>query len=197
MIYFGTSTVPTVTKAMQDGLIGQMCQPNVGGTIRAREWAADNGCFSDRWNEIKWTRWLERQPRTCHFAVVPDVVGDHAATVERWSEYSSYVTGLGFKAAFVAQDGCELGDVPAEAECLFIGGSTEFKLSETAKAIALDSRAAGRWVHMGRVNSRKRCLIAHEFGCHSVDGTLISFGPDVHLPRVIAWMEEINEMENA
>jgi hypothetical protein len=43
------------------------------------------------------------------------------------------------------------------------------------------------WVHMGRVNSWRRYSYAAGLGIDSVDGTLLAHGPDLHLPRVLAW----------
>ena len=44
---------------------------------------------------------------------------------------------------------------------------------------------------MGRVNSRQRMAIAEWFGCDSVDGTYLTFGPDRNLPRLLSWADEM------
>lgn len=48
--------------------------------------------------------------------------------------------------------------------------------------------ADDRWVHMGRVNSKKRLDTARAMGCDSVDGTYLTFGPDTNLPRLLSWL---------
>ena len=88
----------------------------------------------------------------------------------------------------MAQDGLEVLPVPWESfDVLFIGGSTEWKLGPHARALIAEAKARGKWVHMGRVNSRRRFLYADLLGCDSVDGTYLVFGPDVNLPRLINW----------
>ncbi|MDP9850368.1 hypothetical protein [Streptosporangium lutulentum] len=44
---------------------------------------------------------------------------------------------------------------------------------------------------MGRVNSHRRLRYAAGIGCQSADGTLIAFGPDHHLPRLLSWVREV------
>jgi hypothetical protein len=101
---------------------------------------------------------------------------------------------LGFPAALVAQDGLERLDVPwAAFDVLFIGGSTEWKLGEAARALVARAKARGKWVHMGRVNTRTRLRYADAIGCDSVDGTRLAFGPDDNLPRVLRWLGELDE----
>jgi hypothetical protein len=40
---------------------------------------------------------------------------------------------------------------------------------------------------MGRVNSWRRWQVADTFGCDSVDGTYLVYGPDQLLPHVLGW----------
>ncbi|MFG1965727.1 hypothetical protein [Nonomuraea sp. NPDC049028] len=48
--------------------------------------------------------------------------------------------------------------------------------------------AAGLWVHVGRVNSFKRMrYAAAAMDADSADGTLLTNGPDKHLPSVLRW----------
>jgi hypothetical protein len=88
----------------------------------------------------------------------------------------------------VAQDGLESLPVPwGDFDALFIGGTTGWKLGPHAREIAAEAKRRGKWVHMGRVNSERRCRYAAAIGCDSVDGTKLVFGPDVNLPQVLAW----------
>jgi hypothetical protein len=55
-------------------------------------------------------------------------------------------------------------------DCLFIGGSTEFKMSRECYQIAQAAILEGKHVHVGRVNTPMR--IIRWFGnCHSIDGS--------------------------
>lgn len=122
---------------------------------------------------------------------MPDVVGNHKQTVIRWTEWHSKVRDIGYKPAFVLQDGATVDEVPwGEMDALFVGGTTGFKLSNEARIIVDRAKSNGKWVHMGRVNSKKRIRIAHEWGCDSVDGTFLAFGPDVNTPKLIHMVQE-------
>ncbi|MFI1185809.1 hypothetical protein [Streptomyces californicus] len=46
---------------------------------------------------------------------------------------------------------------------------------------------------MGRVNSRVRMGIAEWFGCDSVDGTYLAYGPDRNLPKLLKWLDELDD----
>src|SRR5690606_5898878 len=98
-----------VVAAMQAGVLGYLDTPAQGNTRPTGvTWCADNGCFSDRWDEAKWLGFLEANTAhadTCAFAVVPDVVADAAATLVRFEQYAERVRGLGYPVALVAQDG--------------------------------------------------------------------------------------------
>lgn len=157
-------------------------------------WAADNGCFSERWDAPTWLRWLERlpAPETALFATVPDVVADHNATLDRWDRYAPIVKALGFKIAFVLQDGATEDTVPwDELDVLFIGGSTDFKLSPEARNIAKVAKARGKNIHMGRVNSYKRMAIAKAFDCDTADGTFLAFAPDHNISRLLTMLGKL------
>jgi hypothetical protein len=126
---------------------------------------------------------------SCLFAPAPDVLGDAIATIERSLPVLSQIRDLGYKAAFVAQDGLRIKDIPFdEFDCLFIGGSTSWKLSADARVIALLARGMKKWVHMGRVNSARRFLTAYKWGCDSVDGNFLKFGPHANFPRIKRWL---------
>ncbi|MFE4756049.1 hypothetical protein ACFRIB_38460 [Streptomyces mirabilis] len=75
---------------------------------------------------------------------------------------------------------------------LLLAGSTEWKTSPAAHRLALQARERGLAVHTGRVNSRRRLLIAQAFGCTTCDGTYLAFGPDTNLARLLAWMNELH-----
>lgn len=103
---------------------------------------------------------LKKQPL---WVAVPDVVGDAEETLKLWSIWNKRVP---FKLSFVAQDGHEPQDVPKEAHAVFIGGSTEWKLSNAHKFKGITD-----WLHIGRVNTMNRLNWAEHCGADSVDGT--------------------------
>lgn len=169
-----------------------MSSPNISYDTTGWLWAADNGCFSANWDADAWKAWLCRTAGSL-FAVVPDVVGDSAATRECWDDWCGTVVDAGHLPAFVLQDGQQVDDVPwGEAACVFVGGSTEFKLSEDARALVVEGRRRGLWAHMGRVNSYRRLLLASSWGCNSADGTFLAFGPQQNVPRLLAWLHKLD-----
>ena len=143
-------------------------------------WAADNGAFNGRYpGDAAFLAWLDRlaphQDR-CAFVAVPDVVGDATATLQLWPEMAARIRARGWPAALVLQDGMTPADVARAApDALFIGGSDRFKLGPEVRQII--NSGAWQWVHMGRVNSRRRMRYAAAIGCHSVDGTVLAFDP--------------------
>lgn len=192
-----TSTSPAINEAMSAGRLGRVCTP-AGGTRKIPPvWCADNGAFSAKWDRDKWWAWLEANAShasSCLFAVLPDVVADWTATLERSLPWIDPVRGLGYRVAIVLQDGCTAATVPWErVDAVFVGGTTVFKLGPDARALVAEAKLRGLWVHMGRVNSEKRLRYATHIGCDSADGTYISFGPDVNYPRVEAWLRGVTD----
>jgi hypothetical protein len=190
VIYLATPSGDGPRAAIASGVLGQMVTPNAGNRIvPGATWALDNGCFSDRWSSARWLRTLDRLAGKpgCLFAVVPDVVGCHRETLHLWNHWWSAPMRRGYRVAFVAQDGCDF--LPVGPRALFIGGTTDWKLSRYAQRAARAAKDLGWWVHMGRVNSLRRLRLAADMGCDSVDGTLLAFGPSVHLPRLAGWLD--------
>jgi len=101
---------------------------------------------------------------------------------------------LGYKSALVAQDGLENLDVPWDTfDCLFIGGTTDWKLSEPAYALTTEAKRRGKWAHMGRVNSFRRIVAASISSYDSVDGTLLTYGPDINIIKLKSWLDKLNK----
>lgn len=193
MLYLATGPAqPEVAASLRAHEIGLMCQPGSNKPRAGWLWAADNGCFSDKWNCARWESWLGlAHPRSgCLFAVVPDVVGDAERTLVAFENHVNIVRRLGYPVAFVLQDGAEqdLDLVPFhEFDCLFIGGSTEFKMSNDAIDYAQEARDRGKWVHVGRVNSWSRFQAWAPYA-DSCDGTFLAFGPETNYPRLMSWV---------
>ena len=136
-------------------------------------WGMDNDCFRgfNRDNYLATLkRWQGR--RGCLFVTVPDVVGNAAATMQRFTLWRPAVSYYGYPVALVAQDGLQNMTIQwCKFEALFIGGTTEWKLSQATAELVREAKRRGKWIHMGRVNSNNRLQYARAIGCDSVDGS--------------------------
>lgn len=193
MLYFANPTGSAVD-AMRDGHLGYIDTPKQGNRRPPGvTWCADNGRYGKGWpGHDDWWRWLEANAAdapTCAFATAPDVVGDATATLADSLPWLPRIRALGYPAALVAQDGLEALPVPWDAfDVLFIGGSTEWKLGRHARALVREAKVRGKRAHMGRVNSARRYRYAAAIGCDTADGTYLTFGPDVNLPKLLGWV---------
>jgi len=158
-----------------------------------KAWAADNGAYSgfDAGVFVAMLERLREEPG-CLFVVAPDVVGDSTATDALFGTWEPIVHGLGFPVAYVLQDGCS--SVPwSSCDAVFVGGTTEWKLSRAVAGHVGHAQARGKWAHMGRVNSKRRVRHALDIGIDSIDGTLFSRWPDDGFQRYIEWDAELQE----
>lgn len=206
MIYYGNPCAPAVVEAMAAGALGMIDTPHQGSADNKAaahaagvDWCADNGAFSDRWEAGHWWSWLTSQAPyadRARFAVAPDVVGDAWQTHLRAAPWLERIRSLGFPVAYVAQNGLEHLPVPwLDFDCLFLGGDDAWKLGPAARALVAEAKGHGKWVHMGRVNSRKRLQYAAAIGCDSADGTYLTFGADKNLPKLLAWLAELDQQK--
>jgi hypothetical protein len=184
-------------------------------------WALDNGVFSKKGFSADAFRKMMDRPEclaaqdTCLFVVAPDklrlirknesgkddeIVGDPEGTIAQYRDWQREISARGYQVALVAQDRFEdyIQDVPWDlVDCIFLGGSTKWKLSAGARAVAEEANARYKWVHMGRVNSAKRTLYAHQIGCHSVDGTKLRFDPSAYgLATLLRGLDQIKSLES-
>ena len=179
--------------------IGVMLSFNAGKQARHGHsvFAADNGCFAqgEKYSDKKFLQWLEKLDRkNCLFATAPDVVGDAVGTRKRAYPVLPKIRKLGFKAAFVVQDGETAEKIKwDQLDAIFVGGSTAWKLSQAAADIVAEAKRRGKWVHMGRVNSFKRMRLAAAIGCDSVDGTYLAFEPDNRKEDIKQWITRLNK----
>jgi hypothetical protein len=137
--------------------------------------AIDNGAFAG-FNADAFRSLLEREsPRRdlCRFVAVPDVVGSARRTLEVFSHWAQRLKG--WPLALVAQDGQE--NLPIDwwrLDAVFIGGTTDWKMSHHAMAIIKAAQALGKWVHVGRVNTPARFEHFKKHKVDSIDGTGLS-----------------------
>lgn len=157
------------------GLVGNLFSPGSSCTVWPfAPYALDNGAFvawskQQQWNETVWLKFLDnatKKPYPPMWGLVPDVVTDRDRTLEMWEKYSPLVRAAGFKAAFAVQDGMQIGDVPCNADLVFVGGSTQWKW----QTMEMWCEAFPR-VHVGRVNSYGKLLRCFKAGAESTDGT--------------------------
>jgi hypothetical protein len=181
---------------MGAGVLVMMMTPAQGNLLpTGADYACDNGKYGKGWpGAEKWFTWLtatvERYgAERCIFATAPDVPFDGEATYHESLPWLPLIRGLGVPAAYVEQG---TGPPPPwdEFDCLFLGGTTEWKTGPEAARLAREAKAKGKTVHMGRVNSRKRLVIAMDMGCDTADGTFLVFGPNKNWPRLRHWIAQ-------
>lgn len=173
-----------------------MSGPHIGNRIgESVIFAADNGRFAspEKYTDNGFLLWLNRQPLDrCLFAVAPDVLADHQATVDLSLPMLPRIRGAGVPVAFVAQDGAQPGDIPwNDFDALFVGGSSQWKFSADSIACMSEAKRRGKYLHIGRVNSYARCRAARGLGADSVDGTFLVFGPDINTPKMLGWFDRL------
>lgn len=196
--------------------IGLLVQPGNRYDMQVHRypsWAGDNGAFTkmkggfdpNRFREMLRRPALQSARETCLFIVAPDklevmpdgtVIGDAAGTLAQFPAWAAEIRSAGFPVALVAQNGLEdmLDVVPWNlVDVLFIGGSTEWKLSSKAAACVAHAHMLGKRTHMGRVNSYKRLALAESWGVDTADGTFLAFGPSKNLPRLLQWLNKLKE----
>lgn len=152
------------------------------GIASGKPWAADNQAFTKGFDPGKFYSWLESMEpykSTCIFVACPDVVGNAEKTIELYYQYRPYFGD--WPVAFVAQDGQERLDFPEYFSALFVGGTTEWKLSAAAADCIRRAQEINKRIHIGRVNWYRRYHYfrslpgSDDFTC---DGTRIRYGRD-------------------
>jgi hypothetical protein len=151
-------------------------------------WAADNGCFKGL-DKCAWLRMLAKivDKEGCMWVVAPDSLGKYGETERLWHIWRPALAELGFKVAYVAQDGCK--GLPVMADALFIGGSDEFKYSNDVKDLVSYAKLRNLPAHMGRVNTMERLEYATRIDCTSVDGSGMSKYAETYLPKFVGWLK--------
>lgn len=171
-------------------------------TPRQKPWsempfAIDNGafpCFTNRkpWDATRFIAGLDKIATGCveqrtdpSWLLVPDVVCDREATIASWHEWLPRLTGYGWPLAFAVQDGMDIGDVPREAQVVFVGGSTPWKRATMARWCQSFPR-----VHVGRINTYRWLRVCEKLGAESCDGTGWFHGDNDQLEGLRKWLAE-------
>ncbi len=141
MIYYVSGSTASLARYPDRRRFGFLMTPGAGNapTVAADlgiPMAADNGAFSG-FDEHEFRLMLAKLQRapSVEWVAAPDVVCDWRATAALFAEWSDRIREMGLPVAYVAQDGQPANELP-ECECVFLGGSTEWKLSPDAAAIA-------------------------------------------------------------
>ena len=191
-------TIPVLSSHPMMGALATPASLSLSYVKHFKNWGADNGCFTkgDAFSLPEYLAWLDKMEPiapACLFATAPDVVADAKATWARSLPTFQLIRDRGFSVALVAQNGIESMDIQWSAfDAIFIGGSTDWKLSSASESVCREAKKRGMWVHMGRVNSLRRLEIAESFGCDSVDGNFLGFGPDLNIPRLLRWLDSLH-----
>ena len=194
-------------------LLGCMRTPeNNRGVPPGMPWVADCGLkvavSTDPAEIDRYLAWLDGLNRTGHlFAVTPDVLGDAESCWRQSAPLLPRIRALGYRAAFVAQDGFDPEAVDWDAfDVLFIGGAplcgpktlppnerrrrmaAEWKRSETGGYAAIrEAKRRGKWVHVGRVNGGPFLRNLAVAGADSADGTNLTWNN--LRARTLGWLD--------
>jgi hypothetical protein len=141
-------------------------------------YAIDNGAWSDFQNgtafdDDAFDRLLDAMGAGADWIVLPDIVAGGIASLEmslRWTNRCLSICPL---VLIAVQDGMTEADISpfvGRATGVFLGGSTEWKISTMARWGDFCRRRA-IYYHVARVNTARRVEMAILSGANSMDGT--------------------------
>jgi len=119
---------------------------------------------------------LETKGAGADFVIVPDIVAGGLASLrmsETWLERVLERTPL---ALVPVQDGMVPGDVAGivgPRVGIFVGGSRHWKWCSVTEWSTF-AHDRGVYIHVGRVNSRRKSALCADLGIHSADGSSVS-----------------------
>lgn len=206
MILLVSGATTTVAHYAGHPALGRLVQPRSWNSIdtiaqSGIPWGADNDALAG----VKPDAYLgmldaiARAPREhLKFVAAPDAVertsegihGSWEGTLWLWRCWRPALLNRGLPAAIVLQDGATSDTVPwDEISAVFVGASTQWKLSRTAERLVHIARARGLWVHVGRVNTLKRVARVEAMKADSIDGSQFSRWPTKYLPQFLARLQ--------
>lgn len=153
----------------------------VAGAVLRNEgfpYALDNGAWSCFQRGVEFDEGAFRKAVAllgdgAEFVVVPDKVAGGLDSLRFSEAWLPDLEGVGERRLIAVQDGMAPWDVESllgPRVGLFIGGSTEWKWASLPYWAAL-ARRVGCYLHVGRVNTRRRILECARVGADSFDGT--------------------------
>lgn len=174
---------------------GWLCRPKKNPLSNYQEKAythlpfyADNDAFNN-FSAEKYCIMLDRlkQIQIC-WVTAPDKVANAQETTKMFHYWIDKIHPL--PVAYVLQDGVTQDMIPFDTiSAVFLGGSTEFKLSPYAMNLLHYARSMNKLVHVGRVNSVKRIKLFHEV-MHTFDGSGFARFAKRDIPKYIKYMEK-------
>jgi len=144
-------------------------------------YAIDNGAWSayqkkEEWDQELFEKLLKKMGRDADWVALPDVVCGGISSLRRSIAWVPFVLGRTTRALIPVQDGMVDEDVQAllgPRIGIFVGGSTEWKLRSIPRWAALGIKRRC-WVHVARVNTKKRINLCSSVFVDSFDGTSAS-----------------------
>lgn len=143
------------------------------------------GCFQrgESFNAEAFRDLLSEYAAGADWIVVPDIVCGGLESLAVSLEWLPELRTLGPTLLIPVQDGMtdeHLRNLVSGDVGIFVGGSTEWKEQSLTMWGAL-ARETGCYLHVGRVNSRRRIRLCALAGAHSFDGTSVTrFAVNVH-----------------
>lgn len=117
--------------------------------------------------------------------LVPDVPFSREGTLVEWAKWAPRLKSYGWPLAFAVQDGMTQADVPDDADVVFVGGTTDWKMA-TLWQWCQDNDD----VHVGRINGYRGLWHCHDAGAKSCDGTGFYRGDPEQLAGLEQYLEE-------
>lgn len=203
MILLVNGATSTVNRILPHKYLGKYISPSSHANKKSLDlivkqgciWGADNDCFVG-FDEKLYTKMIKSIPKTktLKYVTLPDVVGSHAETMRLFETWQPILKNEQIPVGFVLQDGCINSEVPYDkVDAIFIGGSTQYKLSNQVRTITETAKQKRKWVHMGRVNSLQRVVYAHNIGCDSFDGSGFSMFSKIKIPPTLKTLQYLSE----
>ena len=179
MLAYATSTgTKTTLAALAAAGWGLLLTPDAPYRKGFDRIAIDNGAFgcwqkNIAWTPDKWQAIVEAHGHDADWCVAPDVVMGGTQSLALTLYWLPWMLHRCKRVLIAVQPGIEpeaiqhmLGDKVG----IFIGGDTEWK-EQTLPVWGALSRQTGCWLHVGRVNTKRRIRLCQLSGCDSFDGT--------------------------
>ncbi len=210
MMLFVSGATKTVRRYADHPNLGRFTQPECGNDLAEfascdMDKAADNNCLQG-FNLDKYLGMCDALvgARRLKFVTAPDAVemtpegprGNWPGTLWLFRRFAPALRARGLPVAIVAQDGAIVEDVPwDEIAALFIGGSTEWKLSYHVAYLTAAARHHAKHVHFGRVNSFDRLKDIRALHADSFDGGQFSMFSETYIPRYLNILARLDKDE--
>ncbi len=199
LLVSGASVTVAEWHAKRLNRVAALRTPSDGNALpETMPWAADNDCFAGL-NAPNYLRFVARCAEHKNrplWITCPDKVGDMRETWRMFHKWMPMLVEVGLPVALVLQDGLEqpknyypLPWALSIVSAVFVGGSTAWKLSDHAAKFIHQAKAAGKLVHVGRVNSKQRIEYFARLGVDTIDGSGFSKWSNERIPLAVKWID--------